>query len=563
VYAQAYLNGTAFNAELEEEPVSSARIYTETYVRHWDTWLTDKRNNVFGGTLTSADGSYTFDGQLRNFVAGLSNLTRAESPVAPFGGASDYDISPDGQQVAFLTKNIDLPLANYTSSQIWLVPFSGGEPQVLNGLGAPSTPAGAEGASAGPVFSPDSSKIAYLQMDLIEYESDRNKIYIANADAAKPQITVLAEDWDVSPAAVKWSANGTSVVVDAPHRGNDRMFEPIPLDAGADFAPKNITDRGSVAAFFVLPDDNLLVSDAKMWSARDIYIISPSGEVVTDLFHANAVDPGYEGLDPSIQDEFYYPGNFTDVQSFIVYPQNFDPSKKYPLAFIIHGGPQAQHQNSFSTRWNFKVWADQGYVVIAPNPTGSNGFGEAFQDAIQNNWGSYPYDDLVKCWNYVKENYDFIDTDNGIAAGASYGGYMTNWIQGHDLGREFKALVTHDGSLNTLAQYTSEELWFMQHDFNGTLWDDRANYERWNPIDHILEWSTPQFVIHNTLDYRLPEAEGIMLFNILQARGIPSKFLNFPDENHWVLNRENSLVWHREIFKWINHYSGLSQEGPY
>lgn len=433
--------------------------------RHWDTWLTDKRNNVFAGTLVSGDDGYSFDGNMTNLMVGLANVSRAETPVMPFGGSGDYDISPDGQTVAFLTKNIDLPMANYTSSQIWLAPFNGAsEAQVLNGLGAASTPPGIEGASAAPVFSPDSSRIAYLQMDEIIYESDRNKIYVANADVMNPEITVLCEDWDVSPSLLQWNVNGTGLFLDAPHRGNGRMFELVPLDAAADFEPANITDRGTVAAFSVLPDDNLLISDSKIWSSRDVYIISPTGEMIADLFHANKVDPGFEGMDESIQSEFYFPGNFTDVQSFIVYPQDFDESQTYPLAFIIHGGPQVQHSNSFSTRWNFKVWADQGYVVIAPNPTGSNGFGEAFQDAIQNNWGSYPYDDLVKCWNYVKENFPYIDTENGIAAGASYGGYMTNWIQGHDLGREFKALVTHDGSTDTTAQYTTEELWFMQHD---------------------------------------------------------------------------------------------------
>jgi dipeptidyl aminopeptidase/acylaminoacyl peptidase len=438
-------------------------------IRHWDTWLTDTVYNVFAGTLVSGDDGYSFDGNMTNLMAGLSNVTRAETPVQPFGGTGDYDISADGQSVAFLTKNIDLPLANFTSSQIWLVPFSGvSEARVLNGLGAESTPPNAEGASAAPVFSPDGSMIAYLQMDEIIYESDRNKIYVASTDPESPKITVLCEDWDVSPNALHWDVNGTGLFLDAPHRGNGRMFERIPLDAATDFEPMNITNYGTVAAFSVLPDNNLLVSDAKVWSSRDVYIISPTGEMIADLFRANEVDPGFEGLDESIYSEFYFPGNFTDVQSHIIYPQDFNESQTYPLAFIIHGGPQVQHSNGWSTRWNFKVWADQGYVVIAPNPTGSNGFGEAFQDAIQNNWGSYPYDDLVKCWEYVRDNFDYIDTDNGIAAGASYGGYMTNWIQGHDLGREFKALVTHDGSTDTLAQYTTEELWFMQHDVSIT-----------------------------------------------------------------------------------------------
>ena len=432
--------------------------------RHWDTWLTDKKNAIFAGTLTGGD-QYTFDGNMTNLMVGLQNVTRAETPVMPDGDPADYEISPDGNMVAFRTKNIDLPLANFTSSPIYLVPFSGvSQPQIFNGIGMSSTPPDAQGYSTSPVFSSDSSQLAYLQMDGINYESDRNKIYIANADVANPNITVLCEDWDFSPAGVAWGANDTGLYVHGAYRGNSAIFDMIPLDAGADYAPSNITGRGAVAGMSVLPDGNILVSDAKFWSSRDFYTISPTGDTVTDLLRANEVDEQLAGLDESIQTEFYYAGNFTDVQSFIIYPEGFDESQTYPLAFLVHGGPQSQWSNSWSTRWNMKVWADQGYVVVAPNPTGSNGFGQAFQDAIQNNWGSYPADDLAKCFEYVRENLSYIDTDRAIAAGASYGGYMMNWIQGHDLGREFKALVTHDGSTDTLAQYTSEELWFMQHD---------------------------------------------------------------------------------------------------
>ena len=314
---------------------------------------------MFAGTLTSGD-QYSFDGNMTNLMVGLQNVTRAETPVMPFGGSGDYDISSDGSTVAFLTKNIDLSLANYTSSQIYLVPFSGNsEPQILNGIGQGSTPPNAQGASANPVFSPDGSQIAYLQMDDIIYESDKNKIYIANADVENANITVLCEDWDFSPGSVHWATNGTGLYINGPDRGNDRIFDEIPLDAGSDFAPSNITDRGSTAAFTILPDGNILVSDAKIWSPRDIYIISPTGELVADLFRANEVDEVLSGLDQSVQSEFYFQGNFTQVQSFIVYPEGFDESKRYPLAFIIHGGPQVQHQNGWSTRWNFKVWADQ------------------------------------------------------------------------------------------------------------------------------------------------------------------------------------------------------------
>ncbi|RMD40331.1 hypothetical protein DV735_g4819, partial [Chaetothyriales sp. CBS 134920] len=564
VNSLAYTNGTAYNEQLEETPLSSAKIYTSIYVRHWDVWLTDKKYNVFAGKLSKGYGGYSFDGNLRNLQADLSNVTRSETPVQPFGDSGDYDISPDGQTVAFLTKNIDLPLANYTSSQIYLVPFSGNStPQPINAIGGPATPELAQGASAAPRFGPDGSKIAYLQQDGIIYESDKNKIYVASTDLENPSITILAEDWDNTPDQLAWAANGTSLFVAAPHRGNERIFE-IPLDAGADYEATNITDQGVVSAFSVLPDGNILTRETKFWSSADFNIISPSGDLVRSLFRANEVDEELAGLSSADVSEFYYRGNFTDIQAWVVYPANFSSEKSYPLAFIVHGGPQSASSNGWSTRWNYKVWADQGYVVVAPNPTGSTGWGTELTNAIQNNWGSYPYDDLVKAWEYVDANLSYVDTSRGIEAGASYGGYLTNWIQGHDLGRKFKALVTHDGSTNTNAQYTTEELWFMQHDFNGTLWDNRDNYERWNPINHIKEWATPHFVVHNELDYRLPIAEGIALFNILQERGVPSKFLSFPDENHWVLNRENSLVWHREIFRWINYYSGInSDEGPY
>lgn len=203
------------------------------------------------------------------------------------------------------------------------------------------------------------------------------------------------------------------------------------------------------------------------------------------------------------------------------------------------------------------VWAEQGYIVCAFNPTGSTGFGQSLEDGIQNQWGGRPYEDLVLGWEYIEKNLPFVNTSRAMALGASYGGYMINWIQGHDLGRKFKALFTHDGVFNTLSQYSSEEIWFPQHDFNGTLWDNWDNYARWNPAQHTANWSTPHLIVHNELDYRLPIAEGLAAFNVLQVRGVPSKLLSFPDENHWVLKPENSLVWHKTTMDWLNGYVGL------
>ena len=576
VYASAYPNGTAYNEDLADTPASTARIYTDIYVRHWDMYLTPERNAVFGGVLarsnstysnsSTSGGSYSLRGSLTNYVTGMCNATCAESPVQPFGGSGDYDISPDGSQVAFLTKDIDLPLANFTSSQIYLVPFSGSvnDSIPINPIGA--TP-GAEGASASPTFSKDGSKIAYFQMNGIYYESDRNIIYVANADPANRNITSLASNWDRSPDVLVWSNDGNSLYVAAPDLGRERVF-PVPVDASADYKPTNITNEGVPAGMQVLANGQILVSDSKIWSSRDIYTVDPSGNNTQFYLQSNLVDAALSGLGLQDVSEFYFSSNSTDIdlQSWIIYPANFSSTQSYPLCFLVHGGPQGGFYNSWSTRWNYKVWADQGYVVIAPNPTASSGWGQNLTDAISGHWGDYPYWDLVNAWDYVNTNLPYVDTARGVAAGASFGGYMMNWIQGHPLGRRFNALVTHDGVTNTLDDYATEELWFINHDFAGTFTspNETSTYYRWNPIAYYENWATPHFVVHSDMDYRLPVSEGIMLFNMLQVKGVPSKFLNFPDENHWVLDRENSRVWHREIFKWINYYSGLSgASSPY
>jgi len=238
-------------------------------------------------------------------------------------------------------------------------------------------------------------------------------------------------------------------------------------------------------------------------------------------------------------------------------PSNFKSERKYPLAYIIHGGPQGAWGDQWSTRWNPAVFAEQGYVVITPNPTGSTGYGQGFTDAIRLEWGGKPYEDLVKGFKFIKENLDFVDTDKTVGLGASYGGYMMNWIQGHDFGREFKALVTHDGVFSMAAQLASDEQYFPTHDLGGPYWKVPENWDKWDPVRFTGNWSTPHLIIHNELDYRLTIAEGLAAFNVLQTRGVESLFLTFPDENHWVLKHENSLVWHRTVINWINQHVGL------
>ncbi|EEP78837.1 dipeptidyl-peptidase 5 [Uncinocarpus reesii 1704] len=553
-------DGTLYNPETAKKYHSSARIYESLYVRHWDTWLTTEFNAVFSGTLKRGDGQYKLAGDLNNLV---SPIKHAESPYPPFGGSEHYDISPDGETVAFMSKAPELPKANLTTSYIFVGPHDGSSRFTpINSRDGDATPEGVRGASTSPVFSPDSKELAYLQMHGENYESDRNIIYVATVGRS-PRIRAVAEDWDRSPGSIKWSPNGRSLYVTADDRGTGRLFS-VPARGGRRDRPRRIQNVGSVSAFnFIERSDRVLVTATSLWSNALYYIASPTGRP-RKVFFANEHDPELKGLGPEDVDEFYFKGDKQEVQAWIVKPENFDRSKKYPLAFLIHGGPQGAWGDSWSTRWNPKVWADQGYVVVAPNPTGSTGWGQAFTDAIQNDWGGAPYRDLVNCWEHIDRSIDYIDTENGIAAGASYGGFMVNWIQGSDFGRKFKALVSHDGTFVAPAKIATEELWFMEHDFNGTFWDARENFDRFDPSapERILRFATPHLIIHNDLDFRLSVADGVSIFNVLQGRGVPSRFLNFPDENHWVLQRENSLVWHQQVLGWVNKYSGIGQSNP-
>ncbi|KAF2654994.1 dipeptidyl-peptidase-like protein V precursor [Lophiostoma macrostomum CBS 122681] len=557
-----WTNGSAYNPELVSEPLTTGQIYDANFVRHWDVYLTQERYAIYGGSLTAGNSSsYTFDGTVKNLLWGINaTVTRPETPVQPFGDQGDYDLSPDGQTVAFLTKSPDLPKANYTASYIYLVPHDGSEVAVpVNGPGT-TAPEYAQGASASPRWSPDGTKIAFAQQAGISYESDRFQLYVASVDGLSSEVTPVAKDWDSSPSLLLWGHDSEELYVASELYASVRLWI-VPADAEDSYKPSNFTGaETSVADFAILPDGSALVSSAAAWTSRAFYIQSPGTEKKV-LFTANEVDSEISDLTEDSVIDFWYENEDGDlIQTFVFLPTDFDSSKKYPWVFNVHGGPQSSQGNSWSTRWNLRLWADQGFVVTSPQFTGTPSYSQAFTDKIQNNWGGTPYQDLVTLFNYVEANISYIDTTNAVAVGASYGGFMMNWIQGHDLGRKFKAIVTHDGKTDQVGSYSTEELWFNQHDQNGTIWDNRDNYERWDPLYHLKNASTPHFVVHNDLDYRLPIAEGIQLFNILQSLGVPSRFLHFPDEGHWVLSRENSLLWHQTIFNWIKYWTGLEEE---
>lgn len=306
MYGKATADGSApYNEEGVEEPLSTGRIYNDIYVRHWDTWLTPETYTVWSGVLSKGKSKYSFDGTLKNLLAGVAG---AETPVQPFGDQEDYDIAPDGKTAAFLTKDPQLPKANYTASYIYLVPHDGSSAAVpINSPSSSATPQNARGASASPRFSPDGSQVAYFQMDEESYEADRNKLYVAKIGGS---ITGVATDWDRSPDHLEWCPSGATIFVQAGDIARERLFS-IPKSAAADYVPKNLTDEGSIATFHILPDSSALVSATSIWSPRDFYIASVNG--TTPLFAANEVDPVLSGLSSADVEEFWYEGNWTQV----------------------------------------------------------------------------------------------------------------------------------------------------------------------------------------------------------------------------------------------------------
>ncbi|EAQ93601.1 hypothetical protein CHGG_01836 [Chaetomium globosum CBS 148.51] len=566
--------GKLHNPEAEKKPQSSAKVYTNLFVRHWDSWNSENASSLFYGVIDKKDDKYSLrDNALHNALAG----TKLSSPVPPFGGTGDFDIGPLG--LVFVAKDPELSPAIYTKTDLYYIPLktftepNPPSPQIVK------TP-GLEGYSNGPVFSHCGRKVAFTRMR-------------SNQRRSSMPPTTATGGWDSRPESILWSHDDARLYVTAEDRARTLIFSlpSTPSQAGTSLPTAIKTPDGSVRALYLFADPSnktasqtakshhLFITTASLIDNACYSVTDPATATSTVLFSASKHGKAFN-LSPNSISTITVPGpggaDSYPIDALVIRPSTYSPSdaennkKKYPLCFLIHGGPQGAWQNSWSTRWNPAVFAEQGYVVVCPNPTGSTGYGMALQDGIRGEWGGRPYNDLVRCFEWVVENMGEVDGERAVALGASYGGFMINWIQGHPLGRKFKALVCHDGVFSTLNQWCTEELFFPIHDFEGTLYDNRPAYEKWDPARFIDQWATPQLhghghdhaeqTIHSELDYRLPITEGLAAFNVLQARNVPSKLLMFPDENHWVLKHENSLVWHREVLGWINKYSGIEEE---
>ena len=403
----------------------------------------------------------------------------------------------------------------------------------------------------------------------IAYESDRNRVIIVPDILHDPKSVPTSYELehtednsgtaDISPGSITWSNDGDALFLMAEATGKTSLYMIQWRRETSIRPPQPVYMASSLSAVYPLgvKSKHLILSsstlvDNSLWTVVDPFVKNSHWTL-----SSNSKDGRRFGLHPQQVSDIWFSGSHRSVHAWVVKPSNFDSRNSYPLAYMIHGGPQGAWLDGWSTRWNPAVFAEQGYVVVCPNLTGSTGYGQEFVDAIQDQWGGLPYQDLEKGFEYIKKHMPYVNIDRAVALGASYGGYMMNWIQGQPLGRKLKALVTHDGVYSTLNQYSTEELYFPNHDFKGTPWRNRASYERWDPARFIDNWATPHLIIHNELDYRLPISEGLAAFNVLQSRGVESQFLTFPDENHWVLKPENSLVWHAVVLNWINKFCDL------
>ncbi|KAF8583105.1 alpha/beta-hydrolase [Ramaria rubella] len=567
VWPDANLTTVKAQDEAFEGRGTSALVYDKTYVRHWDTWVGPKKPTLFTvGLGKSADGKWVLQD---DYVAPLKG-TGHDCPIEPFGGTNNFDVSTT--HIVYTTKDPALPVAWHTRQNVYTVPLKGGKaPHQLT--------RGTQGATGSPVFNAQGTMAAWTEMEQDGYESDRSRIVLY--DLVKDVRFAVTPEWDRSADQLTFSPAGDSLIFTAADTARVKVWElkvpPTPSSSASPLTalphPIALTHTHSASSVQPLPNGRVLFTQSSLASPNDVFLLSGLDTPQKPLSVEQITRFGEDALKEKELDEgeeYWFKGDEErDVQGWILKPKGFSKlsatqrkGKKWPVVFMIHGGPQSAWDDSWSTRWNPNVFAQQGYFVITPNPTGSTSFGQEFADRITENWGGRPFEDLQKGWKAALKLYPEIDADNAVAAGASWGGYAINWIQGHpEFGFGFKALMCHDGVFDTRYNgFSTEELYFFNHDYGGTPWSSKGKVlsEKWNPRNFADKFSTPQLFIHGSLDYRLPETESLGPFNALQQLGIESRLIIFPDENHWVLKPENSLKWHHEVFRWFAEYTNQS-----
>lgn len=514
---------------------TTGRTYDQLFARHWDTWADGRRSHLF---VLPVDGSAA----PRDVMAGMD----ADGPSKPFGGPEEFTFTPDGKGLVFTARDVGRTEAWSTDLDLFLAPVDrAGAPRKLTQKN--------RATDTHPVFSPDGKTLAYLAMARPGFESDRLRVVLRTWPDGPER--VLADAWDRSVGSFVWSADGRSLLATAAEKGQQPLFS---LDVASGEA-RTLLAQGSLSEPRALPEGGVVFLRDDLKLPADLYAVRADGSEPRQLTRVN--EEALARLRFGDFEQFSFPGwNGETVHGYVVKPVDFDAKKKYPVAFLIHGGPQGSFGNHFHYRWNPQVYAGRGYVAVMIDFHGSTGYGQAFTDSISGDWGGKPLEDLRKGLDAALARYAFMDGGRVCALGASYGGFMINWIAGQDPDR-FRCLVNHDGNLDEkMAYFNTEELWFPEWEHGGTPWDKPEGYTKHNPIDHVAKWKTPMLVIHGGQDFRVVDTQGLATFTALQRRGIPSKLLYFPDENHWVVKPANSLQWHDTVLGWLDQWTAAGSK---